>query len=436
MFALDKTKKQTGDSSGPVQKKPTPQMSPGLLRPHRFLQRAVGNSAFQAHSGLSPIIQRKCACGGSCARCAAKEETGIQAKLTVGAANDVYEQEADQVADQIMRMPDISAQTEEEKEVLQPKIQRLSESGGGGFDPGPDFQLSRSGGQGLSISTRQFMEPRFGSDFGHVRIHNDQQARQSAAQIKAKAFTSGNHIWLGKGASERDNGLIAHELTHVIQQTGRLGNSRFQRQAAPAPVAAPAAPAPARPRPRYTNCSANQSARMEVSRRRAKDYVDVAIARLRGAPRARTTYATASARHFISPTAAQRTTIQATYRRIRTELGRRNNYICDPTHASCAGGTTQAFWRPADDLVHICNRFWAFGATCRAIILIHEVAHDNGIDAAPGPHTPNRGSAQYPVGNTAPPAGQTTAGRMNVPDAYAFFAAHLWRSTDTGSTCF
>jgi len=196
----------------------------------QLLQRSLGNRAMtslirqQGHTG-SLGLQRACACGGSCANCAAKKEDEkslVQPKLTVGAANDVYEQEADQVADQIMRMPDVMAQTEEEEEeeLLQPKIQRKSVQPDSGFDPGPDFQLSKGGGQVLSQSTRSFMEPRFGADFGHVRIHNDRAAQQSAAQIHAKAFTSGNHIWLGNGASEQDKGLMAHELTHVVQQTG------------------------------------------------------------------------------------------------------------------------------------------------------------------------------------------------------------------------
>jgi len=64
------------------------------------------------------------------------------------------------------------------------------------------------------------MEPRFGADFRQIRVHSGQQAQQSAAQIQAKAYTYGNNIWLGKGASESDQGLMAHELTHVVQQGG------------------------------------------------------------------------------------------------------------------------------------------------------------------------------------------------------------------------
>ncbi len=214
--------------------------SPLISKPNvsALLQRNMGNRYIQAlseHNDSPPFIQRKCACGGTCASCSAKEEQRIQAKLKVGASNDRYEKEADYVASQIMRMPDISRQNEEEEEeeLIQPKIQRVSSIGDAGFDPGPDFQLSRSGGQALSDTTRQFMEPRFGTDFGNVRVHAGLDAQKSAAQINARAFTSGNHIWLGERASESDKTLMAHELTHVIQQGGKRADmpehSRIQR---------------------------------------------------------------------------------------------------------------------------------------------------------------------------------------------------------------
>jgi hypothetical protein len=111
-----------------------------------------------------------------------------------------------------------------------------------------------------------------------------------------------------------------------------------------------------------------------------------------------------------------------------------SNFICN-SDAIC--GTEQAFWIPDDDLIHVCRRFWALDRTCGAIVLIHEGAHDIGVDAGIA-HPPNRGDAAYPAGNVAPPAaaGQTTAVRMRNLDAYAFFAAHIWRNTDTSRTCF
>jgi hypothetical protein len=152
---------------------------------------------------------------------------------------------------------------------------------------------------------------------------------------------------------------------------------------------------------------------------------------LANAPAAGTTYATALARHFIAPTAAERATIAANYQQILGTL-RVNNYICNSQNI-CGG--EQAFWIADDELVHVCRGFWDRNPTCRAIILIHEGAHDIGVNGA-GAHAPNRGEPDFPAGNNPAPAGQTTPDRMDNPDAYAFFAAHIWRSTDTGSTCF
>ncbi|MFI1195301.1 DUF4157 domain-containing protein [Micromonospora sp. NPDC020750] len=76
-----------------------------------------------------------------------------------------------------------------------------------------------SGGRPLDAATRGDMEARLGSDFSDVRIHDDSAARASAAGIGARAYTSGSHVVLGDGGTDRHT--LAHELTHVIQQ--RLG---------------------------------------------------------------------------------------------------------------------------------------------------------------------------------------------------------------------
>ncbi len=214
MFAVEQTKKTGSVHPGSVLKKTgTPAF--GKSQP---LQRAVGNSLLQS-SATGKHIQRKCACGGSCSACGVKDETKrIQTKLRVGLAHDAYEQEADRVADSIMRMPETSIKKETQS--LASSIQRIADGDGGGFDPGPDFQAQQNGGQPLSASTRNFMEPRFGTDFSQVRVHTDSGAQASANQIQARAYTFGNHITLGNDASENDKHLMAHELTHVVQQGG------------------------------------------------------------------------------------------------------------------------------------------------------------------------------------------------------------------------
>jgi hypothetical protein len=102
-------------------------------------------------------------------------------------------------------------------------------------------EVLSSPGQPLDARTRAFMEPRFGADFGHVRIHSGELARQSAQEVNAQAYTVGKNIVFGSGrySPETREGrhLLSHELTHVIQQDGHVVPT-LQRQPA-APAAAP-----------------------------------------------------------------------------------------------------------------------------------------------------------------------------------------------------
>ncbi|MFF9647199.1 eCIS core domain-containing protein [Kitasatospora aureofaciens] len=77
-------------------------------------------------------------------------------------------------------------------------------------------QVLRTAGQPLDASTRHEMECRLGADFSDVRLHTGSTARASAAEVGARAYTSGNHVVLGAGGGDRHT--LAHELTHVIQQ--------------------------------------------------------------------------------------------------------------------------------------------------------------------------------------------------------------------------
>ena len=74
----------------------------------------------------------------------------------------------------------------------------------------------RAPGQPLDSATRADMEARLGADFSDVRIHDDSVARASAAEVGARAYTSGSHVVIGDGGA--DEHTLAHELTHVIQQ--------------------------------------------------------------------------------------------------------------------------------------------------------------------------------------------------------------------------
>lgn len=147
----------------------------------------------------------------------------LQTKLAVGAPNDIYEQEADRIADQVMAMP---AHDTIRRSPIQ--VQRVANASSGQTTEAPasvEHVLS-SPGQPLEPGLREEMEGRFGGhDFSGVRIHTGQEAEQSARDIRAQAFTVGDHIVFhtGKYRSGSLTGkmLIAHELTHIIQQQGK-----------------------------------------------------------------------------------------------------------------------------------------------------------------------------------------------------------------------
>jgi hypothetical protein len=199
----------------------------------------------------------------------------IQAKLTISQPDDEYEQEADRIADQVMRMPEPKIQRlcpkcdeelqrqpmeeekkkKEEEEMLQteplaekitPLVQRQTElteeekkkkeeeetlqtktasSGLPKIFSSLQNQITalRGGGQPLPQSERNFFEPRFGTDFSYVRLHTNSTANILNRALKARAFTTGRDVFFRQGEYDSDSSrgktLLAHELTHVMQQS-------------------------------------------------------------------------------------------------------------------------------------------------------------------------------------------------------------------------
>lgn len=191
----------------------------------------------------------------------------IQAKLKVGAPNDRFEQEADRVADQVMRMPlpdsanlspaphgvqrscaacagggapcaKCGGEEEIRRKPLASGITPLGQhrpsakahpAGAGHSDAVPGgarserlFRSLSGGGRPLPASQRSFFEPRFGLGFSDVRIHTGNQATEMARHVSARAFTLGRNVVFGASQYEPDTPggrrLLAHELTHVAQQ--------------------------------------------------------------------------------------------------------------------------------------------------------------------------------------------------------------------------
>lgn len=200
----------------------------------------------------------------------------LQTKLELGRPGDRYEQEADRIAEHVMRMPDKvvpgiagrsgsiqrkcapcakgngpcpecakdedSVQREPLSATITPMVQRKCrkrEDGEGEFlrtgqefDHTPEFTPEvtanvatlSSGGRPLPHSVQDFFEPRFGYDFSQVRVHTDAKATRMAQSLNAQAFTSRHHIVIGsryyKPSTKAGRRLLAHELTHVVQQRG------------------------------------------------------------------------------------------------------------------------------------------------------------------------------------------------------------------------
>jgi hypothetical protein len=174
----------------------------------------------------------------------------IQPKLAINQPGDIYEQEADRVAEQVVGMPTpfhgitlpafVQRQTPEEEEKLEvkplaatitPLVQRTSINPASTFAPHPGFEGQlRSTGDGSQIpaSALAFMESRFGADFSQVRLHHGNEAAELNRSIHALAFTHGRNIYFRQGRGEIESApgreLLAHELTHVLQQNSSRGS--------------------------------------------------------------------------------------------------------------------------------------------------------------------------------------------------------------------
>ncbi|HKC65443.1 MAG TPA: DUF4157 domain-containing protein [Pyrinomonadaceae bacterium] len=192
-----------------------------------------------------PPIQRKaqCACGGDCPRC--RDEFYIQTKLKLSVPEDESEVEADRIADQVMQMSygSAGAQVGRFTGKAASNVMRSSRAACEGAHGDPSSVVARGtsgGGRPLDSSTRVFMESRFGRGFSHVRLHTDGAAAESARTLNAHAYTLGNNIVFGAGRyqpqTEEGRRLVAHELTHVLQQGGMQAATLVQRECADDPT--------------------------------------------------------------------------------------------------------------------------------------------------------------------------------------------------------
>lgn len=87
------------------------------------------------------------------------------------------------------------------------------------------IESARGGGSTLDEGSRTQMESAFGHSFADVRVHEGSEAAELNRSVGAKAFTTGTDVFFGAGTSPSDTNLLAHELTHVVQQRGSSGGS-------------------------------------------------------------------------------------------------------------------------------------------------------------------------------------------------------------------
>jgi hypothetical protein len=190
-------------------------------------------------------------------------------KIQEDQSNVIGEQKANAISENVMRMPAPSTTTsffnaktesvssvheakrdhehederqpdEEEYQLsmqitpVKSNVQMASENGGGDVVPNASSiqEVVSSPGQAIEGSTKSFMESRFGYDFSKVQIHDSSLAHESAADIHALAYTNGNHVAFAKDqyrpSTDEGKKLLAHELTHVIQQSA-TSNLLIQR---------------------------------------------------------------------------------------------------------------------------------------------------------------------------------------------------------------
>jgi len=252
------------------QSQPQKPVSSSLVRPNKatsgqnhhshpilHLQRTIGNQAvhrlLQTHAeefnaGLTgkelPLF------GHNFSLIPLHSPTGgaIQTKLAIDRPGDEYEQEADRVAEHVMHMPELhhtytcsGGYHRCQKAPMGYEHERLQTSQGqandvmGTTEPPIVHDVLNSLGQPLDINTRAFMESRFGHDFSSVRVHTDAQAAESAQAVHASAYTVGQDVIFGAGRYAPDTaagrGLIAHELTHTIQQNHAMSTTGMKLSA-------------------------------------------------------------------------------------------------------------------------------------------------------------------------------------------------------------
>lgn len=378
------------------------------------------------------MLQRACACGGNpgpsgeCESCRRKR-LGLQTKLAVSQPGDRWEQEADRLADNVVSnsFPETGSR---------PAVMRKALAAPGlGQAPESVQATLHSGSQPLENGDRNWMETRFGFDFGAVRIHTDQRAADSARDVDALAYTVGRDIVFATGqyapGSQQGRRLLAHELAHVVQQTAGSGEPPLIARQTP-PQARPPGQVEAENRaqwyPSYPGCGPWQRRRLDYQLTLARSHVRSAVAALNDelSPSASgiiTLAGSALQGQFHTHDPAHIRTIITRMEHIGNMLDRGvSNFRC-VTQAGCVSecggsGPTDACASPSAP-IRLCPSHFENGNYQGTMNLIHEAGHQSGRGMAGGTSHIYRHDARF--------AGLTTAQAMNNPDSYALFVRDL-----------
>ncbi len=182
------------------------------------------SASTQSAAAQSALLQTKCTCGTSktsdqeqCEGCKAAQSRGA---IAIDASNSALEQEADSVAAKVSSGHSAGAISS-----AAAAVQRAGKGAATSEAPASVQQVLNQPGQPLNHAVQDKIQRRFGHNFSNVRIHTDASAAQSANAINARAYTVGNHIAFASGqynpTGRNGQRLLAHELTHVVQQSGQ-----------------------------------------------------------------------------------------------------------------------------------------------------------------------------------------------------------------------
>jgi hypothetical protein len=358
----------------------------------------------------------------------------VQARLAIGQHDASEEQEAERMAEQVIRAP------EPHSADVQERLQ-IKAAGAGSASrvrasvPPVINEVLHSPGQPLDPSLRAAFEPRFGRDFSHVRVHTGSEAAASARSINALAYTAGSDIVFGAGQfspqSPQGQHLLAHELAHVVQQS-RSGasapaiqrqeqtESQSQSQGGGVQVAV------------NTNCNETDARAIALSIARAQAMVNAALDWFRNASPENDLLVNALLRaRFGSDSAGTRSAVDrrlATVSAILVEASKANVFLncTGPSDAVCSKNEYYAYVRQGEGYrINFCRDFFKMNPEEQVWGIIHETCH---LAGALG----DTYIFFYDVNTSACYGDSTVAGSpLDNADSYVSF---LWCLVKPGST--